>query len=434
MPIAPGAVFPIGDNLVACTAIDRAGNAGSALFVVTVRDTTRPVLTLPGPITAVADATDTAVVTFVAGAADTVSGTLPADCQPASGEQFLLGTTTVTCTARDAAGNTATGSFTVTVASSNTPPVVTVPANIVAEATSASGAPVTFTATATDAQDGALTPTCTPASGATFAFGVTTVTCRATDSKGVTTTATFTVTVRDTRGPVLTLPADVTLATCGAGNIGTATAIDAASPPVTVSSNKPATFPLGTTVVTWTARDARGNVSTATQRVTALLGDDASCCPAGTTIIRGTSNNDTLNGTSGRDCILGLGGQDQIIGGGGDDLISGGDGNDVIDGGSGNDQIFGGPGQDTLTGGVGNDAITGGDGDDTLRGGDGDDTLRGNLGQDQLYGDNNNDQLFGDEGDDRLEGGAGNDGLTGGDGNDTCLGGTGTNTLATCSP
>jgi len=434
IPIAPGAVFPIGDNLVTCTASDHAGNTGSALFVVTVRDTTRPVLTLPAPITAVADATDTAVVTFVAGAADSVSGALPVDCQPASGKQFPLGTTTVTCTARDAAGNAATGTFTVSVASPNTPPVVTVPANIVAEATSPSGASVTFTATATDAQDGALTPTCTPASGATFAFGVTTVTCRATDSRGAATTATFTVTVRDTRGPVLTVPPDVTLATCGAGTIGAATATDAASPPVTVTSNKPATFPVGTTVVTWTARDARGNVSTGTQRVTAVLGDDAACCPAGTNIIRGTSNNDTLTGTSGRDCILGFGGQDTINGGGGDDFISGGDGNDTIDGGAGNDQIFGGPGQDTVTGGVGNDAITGGDGDDILRGGDGDDTLRGGLGQDQLYGENDNDQLFGDEGDDRLDGGPGNDSLTGGDGNDTCTGGTGTNTLATCSP
>src|SRR6185503_12459916 len=96
---------------------------------------------------------------------------------PPSGDRFPLGTTTVTCLSRDAAGNEARGSFTVTVTSSNTPPVVTVPANITREATSPSGAVVTFTATATDAQDGPRTPVCTPPSGSTFPIATTTVTC-----------------------------------------------------------------------------------------------------------------------------------------------------------------------------------------------------------------------------------------------------------------
>ena len=381
LPVASGALFPPGDNLVTCTAKDRSGNAASAAFPVIVRDTTAPVLTLPSPISVVADGTGTAVVTFTVGATDTVSGSVAVACDPASGDRLLIGVTTVTCVARDAAGNEARGTFTVTVTNPNTPPVVTVPGPIVQEATGANGAIVTFTATASDAQDGTLAPSCTPASGALFPIAVTTVTCRATDSKGVTTTATFTVTVSDTRGPVLTVPPDLTVTSCAAPSIGTATATDTVSPPVTITNNKPATYPLGTTVVTYTARDARGNVTTGTQRVTAVLGDDQSCCPAGTTIIRGTSNNDTLNGTSGRDCILGLGGQDTINGDSGDDVISGGDGNDTINGGDGNDQIFGGLGQDTVTGGLGDDVITGGDGDDILRGGDGDDVLRAAWGR-----------------------------------------------------
>jgi Ca2+-binding RTX toxin-like protein len=432
-PVASGALFPLGDNLVTCTAADAAGNVAAASFAVIVHDTTPPVLTLPAPITATADATDTTVVTFAGTAIDTVSGSVPVICHPESGDRFLVGTTTVTCFARDAAGNEARGTFTVTVKRPNAPPVVTVPADIVAEATSSSGAVVTFTATARDPEDGALTPSCTPPSGSTFPIKTTTVTCTATDRGGAIGTATFKVTVQDTRGPALTVPPDVTTTTCGSPvNIGTASATDTVSPPVTVSNNKPATFPLGTTVVTWTARDARGNVTTGTQQVTVALGDDASCCPAGTNIIRGTANGETLTGTSGRDCILGFGGQDVINGGGGDDVISGGEGNDVIDGGSGNDMIFGGGGQDTLTGGVGNDMLYGGDGDDICRGGDGDDTLRGGFGQDQLFGENDNDQLFGDDGDDRLDGGPGNDTLNGGANNDTCTGGTGTNTLTSC--
>jgi hypothetical protein len=75
------------------------------------------------------------------------------------------------------------------------PPVVTVPANMTVPATGPSGAVVTFSASAVDNVDGALTPTCTPASGSTFPVGSTTVTCRATDAAGNTGSASFSVTV-----------------------------------------------------------------------------------------------------------------------------------------------------------------------------------------------------------------------------------------------
>jgi hypothetical protein len=49
-------------------------------------------------------------------ATDVVSGGLEATCVPASGSRFLRGTTTVTCSATDAAGLTGRGRFTVRVA------------------------------------------------------------------------------------------------------------------------------------------------------------------------------------------------------------------------------------------------------------------------------------------------------------------------------
>src|SRR5438045_1942701 len=55
---------------------------------------------------------------------------------------------------------------------------------------------------------------------------------------------------------------------------------------VTIGNNAPAKFPLGTTLVTWIATDGAGNKTTATQLVTAVLADDASCCPTGTHVIR----------------------------------------------------------------------------------------------------------------------------------------------------
>jgi fibronectin type 3 domain-containing protein len=76
-----------------------------------------------------------------------------------------------------------------------TPPVITVPADMTVPATGPSGAVVTYTATATDDVDGALTPSCAPASGSTFPVGTTTVTCTATDSHANSASKTFTVTV-----------------------------------------------------------------------------------------------------------------------------------------------------------------------------------------------------------------------------------------------
>lgn len=242
-----------------------------------------------------------------------------------------------------------------------------------------------------------------------------------------------TVTVQDNTGPLFTVvPPDLTISTCTGASIGQANAVDNCGGTVTVTNNAPAQFPLGTTIVTWTATDQRGNSRTATQRVTAQLGDDPSCCPSGTNIILGTSNNNTLTGTAVSDCILGRGAQDTINGAGGDDFISGGHGNDVVNGGTGNDTIFGGSGQDIVNGNAGADTLDGGDGDDTVSGGTEADVLRGGQGQDTLRGDDGNDQLFGEVGDDTLEGGAGNDILAGGVNNDHCDGGTGTNVFEAC--
>jgi HYR domain len=54
-------------------------------------------------------------VTYSVSATDPVDGPLTPVCTPASGSTFPPGTTTVTCTATDTHGNTATGSFQVQV-------------------------------------------------------------------------------------------------------------------------------------------------------------------------------------------------------------------------------------------------------------------------------------------------------------------------------
>jgi hypothetical protein len=54
-------------------------------------------------------------VKYVASATDLVDGQVPVTCRPRSGSTFRLGTTPVGCSATDKAGNTATGSFKVTI-------------------------------------------------------------------------------------------------------------------------------------------------------------------------------------------------------------------------------------------------------------------------------------------------------------------------------
>lgn len=253
------------------------------------------------------------------------------------------------------------------------------------------------------------------------------------DRFGARDTDTVQITMQEGGQPQFTfVPPALTTTSCGALNIGQAQAANACGGSVTVTNNAPASFPLGVTIVTWTATNSAGQTTTATQRVEVVLGDNPACCPAGSHVIAGTSNNDNLVGTAGNDCILGRGGQDTIFGGGGNDVISGGDGDDVIDAGPGDDAVQGGSGQDRLTGGSGSDQLSGGDGDDILRGGLGNDTLSGGQGQDQLFGEDNDDVLLGNDGDDRLDGGAGNDHLAGGGLHDSCIGGTGTNTFTSC--
>jgi X-Pro dipeptidyl-peptidase len=76
-------------------------------------DTTPPVLHLPADITVDAVSPAGVAVTYTATVTDNEDPSPTIRCTPASGSVFPIGTTTVSCTGRDASGNVATGSFTV---------------------------------------------------------------------------------------------------------------------------------------------------------------------------------------------------------------------------------------------------------------------------------------------------------------------------------
>jgi hypothetical protein len=116
--VAPGGVVTIsaqGVTTITYFATDIAGNAEAARTLVIRIDSTLPTLSVPANVSSDATGPAGASVAYTASAADN-SGIAPSlVCVPASGSTFAIGTTTVSCTATDAAGNLVNAAFTVAV-------------------------------------------------------------------------------------------------------------------------------------------------------------------------------------------------------------------------------------------------------------------------------------------------------------------------------
>src|SRR5262249_21102894 len=142
------------------------------------------------------------------------------------------------------------------------------------------------TVTASDPDDAAVTVTCTPPSGSPFAIATTTVSCIASDAAGNQTTGSFTVTVRDTTPPVLSLPLGFDLAaTSSAGAVATFPVsaqdlVDAAPPPL-CDHHSGDTYSLGSTTVTCSVSDAHGNSASGSFTIRVRRGDHGGLRPGG---------------------------------------------------------------------------------------------------------------------------------------------------------
>lgn len=187
---ASGSVFPRGATTVTCSASDTRQNTSTGTFTVTVTEPpanpTPP--QLPDDITREATGPDGATVTYSAtgGGPDDENGrpTTSANCAPASGSKFPLGTTTVQCDG---------GSFRIHVVDT-TAPALSLPRDFSVPGTS-SGATVTYDASANDIVDGSVAVSCSPASGTNFPEGTTTVLCSASDARQNSASGSFSVTV-----------------------------------------------------------------------------------------------------------------------------------------------------------------------------------------------------------------------------------------------
>jgi HYR domain-containing protein len=240
-------------------------------------DSTAPTLHLPGNMTVEATAPTGATVNFSVTADDTNPAHPAVTCNPSAGSTFPLGTTTVYCSATDAANNTANSNFNVTVVDT-AGPTITDNADMTIEGNTAGGANVTYAdPRATDIVDANPGVSCLPASGSFFALGgPTVVTCTATDASSNSTSSSFDVTVVDTIAPTLVgMPADMTVegnATGGANvtyTAPTATDIVDTSPSVSCTPASGSFFALGGPhTVICTATDDSLNSSNALFNVT----------------------------------------------------------------------------------------------------------------------------------------------------------------------
>ena len=261
-----GSTFFTGTNQVTCTATDAGGNSNQCLFTVAVRDMEPPQTTCSTNLSLSANATQNSRsnVTFATTASDNVA-VASVVCAPASGATFPVGLTTVTCTATDTSSNTAQCSFIVTV-TDNEAPQITCPTNLIVntDAGRNTRSNVTFAATASD--NVAVTNlSCVPPSGSGFALGTNSVTCTARDGSGNTAQCVFTVTVRDSEAPQLTCPASLAFTKdAGQSSKSNVTFVVSATDNVAVTNvactpPSGSTFPLGTNLVSCTARDSSGN-------------------------------------------------------------------------------------------------------------------------------------------------------------------------------
>ncbi|HEX8433879.1 HYR domain-containing protein [Archangium sp.] len=259
-----------------------ASATGSLSCVVTPAN--QPPVALCRDVTVNANASCQGRATVNDGSYDPDNGPSPLSVTEAPDASFGLGTHPVTVTAHDGeASAQCIGNVTVV---DNTRPAIDCPASQVLETCSLSGAPATFAASATDFC-GEAPVSCSYASGSTFPVGETGVTCNAKDSSGNTAVCRFQVEVRgDITPPVLGCPtAPVVVNACTSG--GTAANFDVwatdncGEVPVSCSHASGSDFESGETVVSCSAQDAFGNLSTCEFLVSVGGGDPTEAPTAG---------------------------------------------------------------------------------------------------------------------------------------------------------
>jgi hypothetical protein len=302
-------IYPVGVTTVTYTAIDAASNENTCQFTVTVKDVTPPSILCPSDITADASVENCTadIEVSLPEVSDNCGGvTITNDFTGESNasDTYPLGTTIVTYTATDGAGNSASCQLTVTVQDVNAPSI-TCPENITVDA-DVDGCSASVEVPSPEVADSCSTYTLTndyndtADASAVYPVGVTTVNFTAEDSAGNSNSCSFTITVIDATPPSVSCPENISVDASGdacsalveiaipefADNCTTVTLTN----DITGSEDASATYPVGTTTVTYTATDSAGNQASCSFDVTV---NDVTAptisCPANITVNAGAN-------------------------------------------------------------------------------------------------------------------------------------------------
>ncbi|MDE1725149.1 MAG: HYR domain-containing protein [Thaumarchaeota archaeon] len=286
--------FPLGKTTILWIATDASGNKANATQTVDVVDTTAPKIVAPHNV--IVNATSSTGTSVNIGNATASDGVQLVSITNNVPSLFQFGNTTVTWTAKDEAGNTATANQIVQVVD-RSPPKLVIPQNIVTDATAFDTPLVIGTANGTGIID--TSPKITNNSTGLFHIGKTTVQWTATDKFGNS----------------HTLDQTVTILACG----------------------KPS---------------SEYNLVMGTNSSDTLTG---SIVP---NLIIGLGGNDIIHEGPSGDCVIAGDGNNIIYAGNGTNTIYAGNGDNMIKGGSGNMQVTVGTGSNIIQGGSGQNTCT----------------------------------------------------------------------------
>ena len=253
-------------------ASDNAGNTANCNQVLTIFDTTAPVVTCPADVTITCtDATDTATL-GVASATDLCdpSPSITYSSSVTAGSCAGASTITRTWIATDACGNDVSCNQTISIVDIAAP-TLSLPADLTLECTESTAPATTGTASATDDCDPTpgITYTDTDVTGSCTQEKTITRTWLVADACGNQAQGDQTISIQDTISPTITCPADITLE-CDASSdpsvTGSATTTDNcdATPSITFSDSSMG----GMIMRTWSAADACGNSTSCLQHIT----------------------------------------------------------------------------------------------------------------------------------------------------------------------